>query len=139
MYAKRKLLLELVNDFNPFDDFKLKHNYPLSLEEQNFYMQNRFSVHLLNENKFKISPDRIQGFKIFDIDSQKTLQIKSTLFIENWIEDFKKINICKIFFYDGSGKIVRFLDLDIIYSGYKLECDYKNNNFLAPVFNFKIF
>jgi hypothetical protein len=135
---KKNILLEFINDFNPLEEFKLEKEYPILLGESNFFLQNRFSVHLEGED-IKISPNRIKGFKLVEYNNKKNLLIKSTLCINDWIDDFKKIDFAKIFFYDKDGNVVRFVDFNIGYLGYKLECDYKTNDFLTPVFDYEIF
>jgi len=135
---KKNILLEFINDFNPLEEFKLEKEYPILLGESNFFLQNRFSVHLEGED-IKISPNRIKGFKLVEYNNKKNLLIKSTLCINDWIDDFKKIDFAKIFFYDKDGNVVRFVDFNIDYLGYKLECDYKTNDFLTPVFDYEIF
>jgi hypothetical protein len=135
---KKNILLEFINDFNPLEEFKLEKEYPILLGESNFFLQNRFSVHLEGED-IKISPNRIKGFKLVEYNNKKNLLIKSTLYINDWIDDFKKIDFAKIFFYDKDGNVVRFVDFNIGYLGYKLECDYKTNDFLTPVFDYEIF
>jgi hypothetical protein len=135
---KKNILLEFINDFNPLEEFNLEKEYPILLGESNFFLQNRFSVHLEGED-IKISPNRIKGFKLIEYKNKKNLLIKSTLCINDWIDDFKKIDFAKIFFYDKDGNVVRFVDFNIGYLGYKLECDYKTNDFLTPVFDYEIF
>jgi hypothetical protein len=135
---KKNILLEFINDFNPLEEFKLEKEYPILLGESNFFLQNRFSVHLEGED-VKISPNRIKGFKLVEYNNKKNLLIKSTLCISDWVDDFKKIDFAKIFFYDKDGNVVRFVDFNIGYLGYKLECDYKTNDFLTPVFDYEIF
>jgi hypothetical protein len=136
---KKNILLEFINDFNPLDEVKINDKeYPALLSENNLYMQNRFSVHLEGEN-IKISPDKIKGFKLLEYNNKKNLLIKSTLYINDWIDDFKQIDFAKIYFFDKNGNILRFFDLDLGYVGYKLECDYKTNDFLTPVFDYEIF
>jgi hypothetical protein len=135
---KKNILLEFINDFNPLEEFKLEKEYPILLGESNFFLQNRFSVHLEGED-IKISPNRIKGFKLVEYNNKKNLLIKSTLCINDWVDDFKKIDFAKIFFYDKDGNVVRFVDFNIGYLGYKLECDYKTNDFLTPVFDYEIF
>lgn len=135
---KKNILLEFINDFNPLEEFSLEKEYPILLGENNVFLQNRFSVHLEGED-IKINPNKIKGFKLVEYNNKKNLLIKSTLYINDWVDDFKKIDFAKIFFYDKNGNIVRFMDFNIGYLGYKLECDYKNNDFLTPLFDYEIF
>jgi hypothetical protein len=135
---KKNILLEFINDFNPLEEFSLEKEYPILLGENNVFLQNRFSVHLEGED-IKISPNKIKGFKLVEYNNKKNLLIKSTLYINDWVDDFKKIDFAKIFFYDKNGNVVRFMDFNIGYLGYKLECDYKNNDFLTPLFDYEIF
>jgi hypothetical protein len=135
---KKNILLEFINDFNPLEEFNLEKEYPILLGENNVFLQNRFSVHLEGED-IKISPNKIKGFKLVEYNNKKNLLIKSTLYINDWVDDFKKIDFAKIFFYDKNGNVVRFMDFNIGYLGYKLECDYKNNDFLTPLFDYEIF
>lgn len=137
---KKNILLEFINDFNPLDEIKIDNNreIPILLSDDNQYMQNRFSVFLEGEN-IKISADKIKGFKLIEYNNKKNLLIKSTLYIDDWINDFKKIDFAKIYFFDSKGNIIRFLDYDLGFIGYKIECDYKNNDFLTPVFDYEIF
>ena len=135
---KKNILLEFINDFNPLEEFSLEKEYPILLGENNVFLQNRFSVHLEGED-IKINPNKIKGFKLVEYNNKKNLLIKSTLYINDWVDDFKKIDFAKIFFYDKNGNVVRFMDFNIGYLGYKLECDYKNNDFLTPLFDYEIF
>lgn len=135
---KKNILLEFINEFNPFDEVKLNKEYPILLGDNNFLIQNRFSVHLEGDD-IKISHEKIKGFKIIEYDNRKNLFIKSTLHINDWVDDFKKIDFAKIYLYDKNGNVKRFLDFDLGYVGYKLECDYKTNDFLTPIFDYEIY
>jgi len=135
---KKKILLEFINDFNPFDELNINKEYPILLGDDNYFLQNRFSVYLEGEN-IKISHDKIKGFKLIEYNNKKNLIIKSTLCINDWIEDFKKIDFAKIYLYDKNGNVKRFFDYDLNFLGYKLECDYKTNDILTPVFDYEIY
>lgn len=135
---KKKILVEVIQNYNPLKNFKLKSDYPILLSEKNFYMQDRFSLHLKN-NESLISPEKIKGFNLTEINNVKSILIKSSLYIEEWVYEFKKMNSVKIYFYDKNGNIIRFIDFDLEYVGYNIECDYFKHDILTPVFNYKIF
>lgn len=135
---KKNLLIELKDDINPLDNVKMNNKeYPILLTDNNLYMQNRFTIHLEGE-EFEIAPEKIKGFKLMEYNNKKNLLIKSTLYINDWIDDFKKIDFAKIFFYDNKGNVARFSEFNLSYLGYKLECDYKTNDFLTPIFDYEI-
>ena len=136
--VKRKVLVELVQTYNPLEDFNLKTDYPVLLSEKNLYMQDRFTLHLKSDNLI-ISPERIKGFSITEKNNNRLIFIKSNLYIEEWLDDFKKMNFVKIYFFDKNGNIISFVDFDLEFIGYNNNCDYLNHDILTPIFNYKIF
>jgi len=103
-----------------------------------YLRKNRFFVEMQIDNKI-LSSDNIQGFKIYHFDEgEKTIKINTALHIKDWITDYNKVNIIKIYLLDGFGKEVRGFDFDVVFKGYTFDCDYKEDTLATPVFSYKI-
>jgi hypothetical protein len=100
--------------------------------------KNRFVLHLENDKDNSINPNRIRNFKIEQIENKKTITITSLLCVQDWIDDFKKMNMVKIFFLDPIGNVCQFMDFDIVFSGYSIGGDYESNELLIPSFKYII-
>jgi len=107
---RRELLLEIMNekDFIQQDIFvpdsfveekKIIFSYDTS-----FILQDRFCLKMETKD-FVVNPERIKGFKIETIEKRKVIKVKTYLKINEWIKDFEKIEIIKIYFFDSYGNL----------------------------------
>lgn len=103
-----------------------------------FLRKNRFVVEMQIDDK-NISNDSVQGFSISHInDAEKIIKINTAIHIDNWINDYEKVNIIKVYLLDGLGNEHRAFDFDVVYKGYVFECDYKEDAPVIPHFVYKI-
>ncbi len=106
--------------------------------DSNYMLQDRFSVKMETET-FVVNPERIKGFKIEKSSDKRIIKIKSYLQVHEWIKDFEKVHIIKIFFFDSRGNILKnSFDYDVDFFGFNLECDYSYRDYLTPVFIYEI-
>lgn len=141
---RRELLLEIMNekDFIQQDIFvpdsfveekKIIFSYDTS-----FILQDRFCLKMETKD-FIVNPERIKGFKIETIEKRKVIKVKTYLKINEWIKDFEKIEIIKIYFFDSYGNLLKNgFDYDVDYLDFTLECDYKFRDYLVPIFSYEI-
>jgi hypothetical protein len=102
---------------------------------------NRFIVDLeIDSNSLykKIPNSRIGGFKFVSSKSGENIEIESMLSIDEWIDEFLKANICKLYIVDAIGKIIKMFDYDIVNIGYQYELNYENSEVIKPKFLYKI-
>lgn len=103
-----------------------------------FFRKNRFIVELQIDDEI-ISNDNIQGFSISHIsDKEKTIKINTAIHIKNWITDYQKVNIIKVYLLNGMGETHREFDFDVVYRGYIFDCDYQDDSPITPHFLYKI-
>ncbi len=141
---RKDLILEFMNDkdfiqqdiFLP-DSFVEDKKFLLNFDSC-FVLQDRFCVKLETDD-FVVNPERIKGFKIETIQNEKIIKVKTYLQVHEWINDFEKIHIIKIYFFDSNGNILKnCFDYDVDYMDFNLECDYKFRDYLVPTFSYKI-
>lgn len=141
---KKELILEFMNEkdfiqqdiFLP-DTFTEDKKFLLNFDSS-FVLQDRFCVKLETDD-FVVNPERIKGFKIQTILDEKIIKVKTYLQVHEWITDFEKIHIIKIYFFDSKGNLLKnCLDYDVDYMDFNLECDYKFRDYLVPTFSYKI-
>lgn len=101
---------------------------------------NLFAVELEKKSSVIIDPFKISWFKIDNQEKEKILKIRSILEIDDWLSDFKEVNVARIFFLNNLGKTLHFLDFDVIFVGYSIECDrnFNHGDLLKPIFSYKI-
>lgn len=141
---RKEMLLEFISDKNFLkqdifvpNSFNSEKNFQNNLDD-NFIFQDKFCVKMETKN-FVVNPDRIKGFKIEKDIIGKIIKIKTYLQINEWLNDFKKIEIIKIYFFDNNGNILKnCFDYDVEYVDFKLECDYKFRDYLTPIFIYQI-
>ena len=105
------------------------------------FKKNRFIVDLEIDTSSlskKIPNSRISSFRFFSDKNGMNIHIDIILSIDEWVEDFIKVNICKMYLVDAIGKIIKSFDYDVIYSGYEYDLSYENSNILKPRFFYKI-
>jgi|TARA_R110000803_G_scaffold58190_3_gene116418 hypothetical protein len=103
--------------------------------------KNRFIVDLEIDSKSlskKIPNSRIGGFRFNSDNSGKSIDIDIVMTINDWVEDFLKVNICKVYLIDATGRILRMFDYDVVNSGYKYDVSYNSSDVLKPRFFYKI-
>ena len=141
---RKDLILEFMNDrdfiqqdiFLP-DSYVEDKKFLLNFDSS-FVLQDRFCVKLETDD-FVVNPERIKGFKIETIQNEKIIKVKTYLQVHEWINDFEKIHIIKIYFFDSKGNILKnCFDYDVDYMDFNLECDYKFRDYLVPTFSYKI-
>ena len=105
------------------------------------FKKNRFIVDLEIDSKYlskKIPNSRVSGFSFNSDKNGKTIHIDIIMSIDEWVEDFLKVNICKVYLIDATGVILRMFDYDIVNSGYKYDVSYDSSEILKPRFFYKI-
>ena len=132
---KRKIIFEKTKINNQISStFLLHHEY----FNTSFLKSNNFEILLSNNDGLHISPNSIQRYYIEEEYNEKTLKICSLLEIGDWFENFSKMEICQINFFDSFGNVFKELDFDISYIGYKISGDYQSESFAEKVFKYKI-
>ncbi len=105
------------------------------------YKKNRFIIDLEIDTSSlskKIPNSRIDSFKFVSDKNGTNIHIDIMLSIHEWVEDYLKVNICKIYLIDPTGKIIKHFDYDVISSGYEYDLKYESSNILKPRFFYKI-
>jgi hypothetical protein len=102
------------------------------------FRKDRFFVEMERNDGSVLNPYRICGFKIDDNKDSKILKVKTTLEINEWIADYEKVVIVRIFLYDSSGNDLINMDFDVIFRGYSMECDYHSDEAMKPIFSYAI-
>jgi hypothetical protein len=107
-----------------------------------------FNLDLLRKNRFVVEmqiddiivkSDNIQGFSIAHINSEeKIIKINTAIHVDDWISEYEKVNIIKVYLLDSLGNEHKEFDFDVIYKGYLFDCDYKDDALLTPYFVYKI-
>ena len=135
---KRSVFIEKVScGHNISKDGMLKrYGLPLFFT-MDFLRKNRFIVEMQIDDEI-INNDNIQGFFISNFNNEKTIKISTAIHIKEWIHDFERVNIIKIYLLDGLGNEHRQFDLDVIYKGYTFDCDYREDSPIIPYFFFNI-
>lgn len=141
---RKELLLDIMSDPNFLqkqiflpDAYSSEKTFSTQLDND-FMFQDKFCVRMETLN-FVINPERIKGFKIEKDDFGRTIKIKTYIYVQEWFDDFQKIEIIKVYFFDNKGNILKnCFDYDVQYLDFKLECDYKFRDYLTPVFTYQI-
>ena len=93
---RTELLLEILSKTYQRKDIFLpnatKINELISLKDPKILCQDSFCLKM-ESPEFIVNPERIKSFKIEDNSSSKSIKIKTYLQIDEWIKDFKKIEI----------------------------------------------
>jgi hypothetical protein len=103
-------------------------------------MSNRFLVQLENDsdNSF-IDSKYIKSIKLKSDKNDSFIIIEPYLTIHDWIEEYEKMNICKVFFLSPIGQIVKVLDYDVLYFGYEYELNHSNSAPFCPKVFYKLY
>jgi hypothetical protein len=101
------------------------------------FRKNHFTV-FLEGNDEKIESHKICGYKIEDFSDHSTISITSILMVGDWVDQFKRMTIVKIFFLDAVGNPCSLFDFDIMYDGFSMEGGYKMDDVLTSTFKYKI-
>ena len=104
------------------------------------YFSNRFHVELENDHiNLNISPSRIRGFNITNNTSHgKIITIKATLNIDEWVDEFEKITIAKIFLLNSRGDVAKHFDYDVEIVEQNIDFDYSFEEIVTPNIIYKI-
>ena len=114
------------------------YNENVTLDFSHLFRKDKFHVELERADGTMIDPNRICGFKVDSDKDTKILKIKSTLEINEWIPDYEKVTIARIFLYNSNGDDINSMDFDVIFRGYSLGCDYNSDESMKPVFLYDI-
>ena len=136
---KRSVFIEKISNGHKISKDSMLRRYGLPLFfSMDFLRKNRFVVEMQIDDVI-INSDNIQGFSISHInDKEKTIKINTAIHINEWIHDFEKVNIIKVYLLDGLGNEHKGFDFDVIYKGYVFDCDYKDDAPVNPYFIFRI-
>lgn len=136
-FGKSKILVEINSDISKYIGFSKSENF-LFEGGKNLLMQNQFSLHLEGEG-ISIEPNKIQGFTFQDEQGIRKFSVKSSLMIDEWIIDFQKVYYGRLVLYDSKGNVVRFMDYDLGFVGYRIDWDYYSKSPILPIFDYEIF
>lgn len=134
---KRKVILEKIQK-SPNDFLHSMNN--LFLNPPPYYepfRKNHFAIQLENEHE-GIEPYKICGYKIEEFSDKSIITISSILIVGDWVEQFKKMTMVKIFFLDSIGNFCELFDYDIMYEGFSLEGSHKSDEVLTSTFKYII-
>ena len=107
--------------------------------DPNFILQDRFSLELKSAKK-TLDHGRIKGFRIDSDGEHQTIKVKTFLHIEDWLKDFRDIEIIRIYFFDYNGNVTNHsFDYDVDFKRFYLNCDYKLQDYLTPIYEYLIF
>lgn len=134
---KRTVLIEKTSCSHKVSNDNMVGRYGLPLFfSMDFLRKSRFIIEMKIDDKI-INSDNIQGFSISHLE-EKILKISTVIHLSEWVNDYEKVNIIKIYFLDGLGNEHRQFDFDAIYKGYIFDCNYKDDSPITPYFVFKI-
>lgn len=136
-FRKGRLLIELLGDPAKYREFLQRVDNRDLFRENKHQFQNNFQVRLQSKD-IEISPEKITGFRLNQKKNEGILTVKTSLCINEWIDDFKSVDFAEIVLLDTLGNINRLLDFDIDYIGHRFACDYSKSDILSPVFDYEI-
>lgn len=116
----------------------IEHDSNFQLPHIDVFRKNRFFIELERNDGTVINPYRICGFKMEKDNDSKILKVKTTMEINEWISEYEKVVVARIFLYDVNGNDINSMDLDISFRGYSIECDYNSEEAMRPVFSYAI-
>lgn len=134
---KGRLLVEMLSDISKYRSFLKDQDRIKLIRDNRFQFQSNFSVRLQYGTE-DISPQKITGFQISQNKKYGILLVKTSLCINEWVEDFKNVDFAEIILFDSLGNTNRILEFDIDYTGYKIGCDQFSDEILSPVFEYEI-
>lgn len=142
---RKELLLEILSEtekigktiYLPNTDYR-KDRIITNLNDD-FVFQDKFCLVLEAEN-ILIEPGRIKGFRIENVNGHNLIKVKTFLHISDWIRDFEKIEIIKVYFFDAMNQTIKSsFDYDVAFKAFYLDCDYSFRDYLTPVYEYEIF
>jgi len=116
-----------------------KHNFSLLLNfNREYFRKNKFVLEMQIDNDC-FESSNIQGFNINHFkDGNKTICVNTYVHTNEWIDEYSKVNIIKIYLLDASGDPAKQFDFDVNFNGYTFDCNYKDDGFATPNFIYKI-
>lgn len=131
---KRSILLEVLEHKSFPKPRVFKNENPFQVAAFEPLLKNRFIVELEDNNqKNIINSNRIKSCKFFQSENgDKKIVIESYLATNEWMDEFLKVEICKIFILNPVGDVISYLDYDIVNSGYEYELNYSKDDLLTP-------
>jgi hypothetical protein len=136
---KRTVLIEKISYGHKISKDGMLRRFGLPLFfNMDFLRKNRFVVEMQIDDNI-IKNDNVQGFSISHInDSEKIIKINTAIHVDDWISDYEKVNIIKVYLLDGLGNEHREFDFDVVYKGYSFDCDYRDDALVVPHFIYRI-
>jgi hypothetical protein len=140
-HRKRNLILETKIQPNPKPRALGSHQRSFFPSFSEPLRSDRFIVELENDSKeLAIPSERIMSFKfVSDADDNKKIEITSLLEVDDWLDDFIEINICKIYLLDNRGDVIRYYDYDVAHCGHEYELTYSDSDVLTPKIYYVVF
>ena len=121
----------------PLENMLKRFGLPLFFD-MDYLRKNRFVVEMQVHNK-RLETSNIQGFSISHFEGkEKIIRINTALHINDWISDYDRVNIIKIYLLDSLGNTTKGFDFDVSFKGYNFECDYREDALVVPCFVYKI-
>lgn len=134
---RRGVLVETVR----IEKSNLRGSFPrqfyLPIYNQEYLRKNRFIVSMFSDLD-SFSPDRVKAFRITQNENGTIISITTTLLMDEWIDELRRITIIQVQFLDVFGNELRNIDMDVAFGGYSLSCDYADDDLLQPTFTYKI-
>jgi hypothetical protein len=103
-----------------------------------YLRKNKFVIEMQVDDKI-LNTSNIQGFSISHFKGkEKTIRINTAIHVNDWVSDYDKVNIIKVYLFDVMGNPIREFDLDVTFKGYNFDCDYREDALVVPCFVYKI-
>lgn len=134
---KSRVLVEMLSDLSKYRSFLQNQDRIRIVRDDRFQFQSNFSARLQYGTE-DINPQKITGFQISQTRQEGILLVKTSLCINEWIEDFKNVDFAEIILFDSLGNVNRILEFDLDYMGHKIGCDQFSDEILSPVFEYEI-
>lgn len=134
---KGRVLVEMLSDLSKYRSFLQDQNRIRLIRDNRFQFQSNFSARL-QYGEEDINPQKITGFQINQHKQDGILSVKTSLCINEWIDDFKTVDFAEIILFDSLGNVNRILEFDLEYLGHRITCDQFSNETLSPVFEYEI-
>lgn len=142
-HRKRRLILEnkILPQPKPYQNHFGRQTNIFNFNPFEPLHKDRFIVQLEDEHRELIIPaDRIKGLNFFcDQNGERKIKIEAFIPVDDWLDDFLGVNICKIFLLDAFGNVLKFLDYDIVNSGHEYELKYSESSPLIPIIYYTVF
>lgn len=127
-------MLSDLSKYKPLIDLSANGGF---LRDNRYQSQNNFFVRL-SDGTEDVFPHKITGFQINQKINEGIFSVKTSLCINDWVDQFKTVEFAEIMFFDSLGNLSRMIEFDISYLGYRLSCDFNNNEAASPIIDYEI-